>query len=225
MHSSPSVWSCTASCAAGCALHAVGCLPAHIIPPLCAQQGPPVNKTGLKGSKAACLEVWELLRPHLDSVAGNAVRAVAEGSLIWLSSAQTGEVDSMYIQRVLVLFRLCCPAQCHCQSDTIPCKQTSSCDEESCCIDARIRGGPTLMLRSAGAAGQDVWLVGRADAAISHAAARPFRRQRHRQVRAAIDPLHYSILTYQRHATVSHLLPSVYDTVACHEPCRTAFQA
>ena len=33
-----------------------------------------MNKTGLKGSKAACLEVWELLRPHLDSVAGNAVR-------------------------------------------------------------------------------------------------------------------------------------------------------
>jgi len=31
-----------------------------------------VNKKGLK-DHAACLEVWELLRPRLDSVAGNAV--------------------------------------------------------------------------------------------------------------------------------------------------------
>ena len=32
-----------------------------------------MNKKGLK-DHAACLEVWELLRPRLDSVAGNAVR-------------------------------------------------------------------------------------------------------------------------------------------------------
>ena len=41
-----------------------------------AQQGPPVNKKGLK-DHAACLEVWELLRPRLDSVAGNAVRGTS----------------------------------------------------------------------------------------------------------------------------------------------------
>ena len=40
-----------------------------------------MNKKGLK-DHAACLEVWELLRPRLDSVAGNAVRNSRAGLAI-----------------------------------------------------------------------------------------------------------------------------------------------
>ena len=45
-------------------------------------QGPPVNKGALRHSKEACLEVWELLRPHLDSVAGNPGRLAKMGGLL-----------------------------------------------------------------------------------------------------------------------------------------------
>ncbi len=49
-----------------------------------------MNKTGLKGSKAACLEVWELLRPHLDSVAGNTVCAADQTPYLAVRDEEAG---------------------------------------------------------------------------------------------------------------------------------------
>lgn len=41
-----------------------------------------MSKEALKVSKDACLEVWELLRPHLDSVAGSPARLAKMGGLL-----------------------------------------------------------------------------------------------------------------------------------------------
>ena len=41
-----------------------------------------MNKGALKHSKEACLEVWELLRPHLDSVASSPPRLAKMAGLL-----------------------------------------------------------------------------------------------------------------------------------------------
>ena len=45
-------------------------------------QGPPVNVDALKESKEACADVWELLRPRLDSVANSSVRLAKMSGLL-----------------------------------------------------------------------------------------------------------------------------------------------